>query len=107
MARERALRTVQWGGGEWKCECVHMIDCQLNPISRKGTNKDILQLLDVTNSIYLELSAITARVWLVTQNTALGLPASCTGSGYNLLFFSVCFCLGSIRSWLCTIHVDS
>lgn len=51
------------GGGKWKCVqvslcvCVyvHKIDCQLNSIKRPSTNKSLLDLLDVTNSIYLQL----------------------------------------------------
>lgn len=31
--------------------CMHMIDCQPNPINRHWTNKSILELLEATNSI--------------------------------------------------------
>lgn len=67
--------------------CVHMIDCVLNPINRHWTNKIISELLDETNSIYLQLSVITAQVRPVMQSSALGPRVFYIGAGFKLFIF--------------------
>lgn len=82
--------------------CAHMIDCQLNPINSHWTNKSALELHDATNSTYFQLIAV--ELWLMVQSSALGPLDFYVGASFNLFFF---FCIGSIRSWLYTIQVDS
>lgn len=102
-------------GGEWKCVrvslfvYVRMIDCQLNPINRHSTNKSISQLLDATDSLYLQLLVYNYTSEVLTQSSALNPLAFYMGASFNLFLF--CFVLffrvDAIRSWLHTIHVDS